>query len=106
MSTIVYGASDDLIELEGDVREEFGSYDSDSTYLAFSNGVVLDIAYTSVGFWRINFPAEHSELVSIIRARGEDEPNDADGCPGYSDKAIVEGATWVVAGTNFAKAAV
>jgi hypothetical protein len=31
MGLRIYGASDDLIEIEGDVREEIGSYDKDCT---------------------------------------------------------------------------
>jgi len=37
----VYGASDDLIEIKGDIREEFSRYDSEGDYLAFSDGTVL-----------------------------------------------------------------
>lgn len=53
----VYGASDDLIEIRGDIVEEFGGYDTDERpgYLAFSDGTILRIQYgiNDEGIWRI-----------------------------------------------------
>lgn len=94
MSVIVYGASDDLIELEGEIREEFSAYNGGR--LAFSNGVLLDLEYDRNGTWRITALAGR-ELVAHFPARGEDEGNDEDGCPGYSEKAYVTGPIeWVM----------
>lgn len=49
MALTLEGASDDLIELEGDIREEFAAT---SGTLVFSNGVVAHIRFGSA--WRIN----------------------------------------------------
>lgn len=50
----VNGASDDLIEIGGAIREEFTLQDDEGgDLLAFSNGVVLRIRYTDDGVWRI-----------------------------------------------------
>lgn len=101
--TVVYGASDDLIEIEGHLREEFGAYDSDPQYLAFANGVVLKVTYDNEGIWRIQ-PRAGADRVEIVFARGDDEPHDEDGVAGYSDKAVILNAgSWVVAGGNFHK---
>ncbi len=57
MKLKVYGSSDDLIEIEGDCREEFNHYDSsdeESSYLVFSDGTVLKVFYNSEGIWKIN----------------------------------------------------
>lgn len=54
MRVEVTGASDDLIELSGDIRDEFGAYDSDGDYLAFSDGTVLRIVYGEHGIWRVS----------------------------------------------------
>ncbi len=105
MRTIVYGASDDLIEVEGAIREEFNPNYSDDgpTYLGFSNGVVLKVEYDDEGTWAIAPRAGHS-LVEVVFARGEEQAADKDGCPGYSDKAIISGeVTWVVCGQSWAK---
>jgi hypothetical protein len=54
----VYGASDDLIELDGnngDVNEEFGVYldNGEARYLGFSDGTVLRAVYDEDGIWRL-----------------------------------------------------
>ena len=95
MSTIVYGASDDLIEIDGDISEEFSSYDEDGdgALLAFSTGTVLRVKYDKNGVWRIT-PVVGPPC-TIVQAPEDDEDN-------YSDRATIEGATWVVLGTAIA----
>lgn len=55
--TTITGASDDLIEIDGQIREEFphNPYDNDSkeALLAFSDGTLLGILYDSDGIWRV-----------------------------------------------------
>ncbi|MCP5065128.1 MAG: hypothetical protein GY946_01055 [bacterium] len=46
--TYVYGASDDLIEVEGDFRGEFSCYDEE-VILTFSDGTVLTAKYGKPG---------------------------------------------------------
>lgn len=92
MSVLVYGASDDLVELDGDVYEEFNCV-SGKAKLAFSNGVLLKLKYD--GVWRITVLAGES-LVAHFPSRGEDAGNDEEGVPGYSEKAYVTGPIeWV-----------
>lgn len=49
----IFGASDDLIEIEDDngPGEEFCSYDGG--YLGFSTGLLVKIEYTGLGEWKI-----------------------------------------------------
>jgi len=92
MSVKVYGASDDLVEIEGDIYEEFNPpYGEDGpSYLGFSNGVVLEIEYTNSGMWRVR-PVANGELVNIEFATDIDD--------NYTDTATVEGdISWVVFG--------
>ena len=95
MSIIVFGASDDLIEIDGDISEEFqylNNYDGD--LLAFSDGTLLRIAYTR-GIWRIT-PVLYgtAELVILQCAENDDE--------NYSDTAYLEGVVnWVVHGVEY-----
>jgi len=51
----VYGASDDLVVIEGDINEEFSFYSEEeqSRFLAFSDGTLLTVRYDSDGIWRI-----------------------------------------------------
>jgi hypothetical protein len=93
----VYGASDDLIEVEGDIREEFnilGAPEAGSV-LAFSNGVVLRVRFGLEGVWRITPVAGASqEKLSIVQAPERDSGN-------YSDRAFVhDHIEWVVLGSE------
>jgi len=94
---IITGASDDLIELDGDIREEFGCYDSGKMYLAFSDGTLLSIIYGegTEAFWRIN--RIHIGSASYSKHEATDEDKD------YSDRVTLEGdITWVLLGKELA----
>lgn len=96
----VNGASDDLIEIGGAIREEFTlKEDEEGDLLAFSNGVVLRIRYTNDGVWRIEpLASRPGDELDIVPAVGEDDDN-------YSDEAtfLVDGKVWVVHGTEMAR---
>lgn len=85
----VYGASDDLVEIEGSIRAEF-DYTGDNGLLAFSDGTVLRIQYTNPGVWRITPVVRGTASVSIDLC-SEELSN------GYTDVAIIKGhVDWVV----------
>lgn len=69
MSTTVYGASDDLIEFEGDVTGEVGAYgyedDNGSVLLIFSDGTLLKCWYGEEGIWCLRLLAK-GELLDHI----------------------------------------
>lgn len=101
---MIYGASDDLIESRGAVDEEYGAaYNRPTTVVvktASGQTVWLHAEHDpdGTGEWRVYPVSGHGrtlrdghELVTIVPARGEDAGDDEDGCPGYSDKAIVCG---------------
>lgn len=106
MSLTVYGASDDLVEVEGDVREEFNPGDGPS-YLAVSDGTVLRITYD--GQWHISCVAVGTAEYTHDVATAEDGDPREDGSPCYSDRVTLTfpptalGATveWVVFGDRF-----
>lgn len=50
-SVTVHGASDDLIEIEGCITEEFGAWKCEGKSLAFSDGTVISVRYTDEGCW-------------------------------------------------------
>jgi hypothetical protein len=98
----LYGVSDDLIEVRGATIEECDPpYGKPATIIVEARtdtGVVdvrvrawYDAARTDE--WRFTELDGHG-LVTITPARGEDAGNDADGCPGYSDKVTVRGGIW------------
>lgn len=56
MGITIYGSSDDLVEIEGDINEEFNwcSELGESRYLAFSDGTLLRVRYDDNGIWRLH----------------------------------------------------
>lgn len=96
MTTTIYGASDDLIEIRGDIEEEFGCYDDEGGVLAFSNGVLLSARYDDDGVWRFD-PIRGAGHVSIAKGVPDDDDN-------YTDRVtITDPIEWVVYGTQHAR---
>jgi len=95
----VYGASDDLIEIEGDLREEFsypcGDDDDKKVYLGFSDGTLLSVRYD--GYWRFGRMVKGSAEFS------KEEASDPD--RNYSDRVTLVGdVRWVLMGSQFDQA--
>lgn len=93
----VYGASDDLIEIEGDIREEFSFYsrDKESRLLAFSDGTLLRIIYDDDGIWRISLIARGRSDFSKQEGSVPEDTNDIVTLAG-------ETISWVVLGEQSA----
>lgn len=90
----IYGASDDLIEVSGQLSEEFNPINDKESYLVFSDGTVLEVIYGQGGFWRIN-----RLVVGTSNYRKEEG---TDPVENYSDHVFLEGdISWVVFGSEF-----
>lgn len=88
----MYGASDDLIELEGDIDEEIGAFDVVRKFV-MSEGTSGTIEYTEDGVWRINILKTGSAVVVIDHPTNEEIEEDTN----YTDKALVSGKIeWIV----------
>lgn len=95
---IVSGASDDLIEISGDINEEFpwqkpGYGQPSGDLLAFSDGTVLRIRLGGDG-WRITRVAAGTSAFTLKQHTDGEEG---------TDTATLETAEWVVHGTGMAK---
>lgn len=94
----IYGASDDLIEIEGDLEQEFYCYGADEEegmYLAFSDGTLLSVHYSNLGIWRLQLVVEG--LSDFSKVEGTD--NDF-----HSDKITLDGPiTWAILGSELAR---
>jgi hypothetical protein len=97
VSITIYGASDDLIEVDGDISEEFTLHHAGETgdLLAFSDGTVLRIGITHAGIWRIHPIVRGSAELTIEQFAESDDAN-------YTDRATLSGAVWVVHGVDHA----
>ncbi|HEX2868667.1 MAG TPA: hypothetical protein VHO03_16625 [Ignavibacteriales bacterium] len=89
----VYGSSDDLVEIEGDIVEEFSHYGDESCLLAFDNGVILECRYEDDGIWRFRVKSQGNTTVNVIPP---DLTKDE-----YSETVVIDAPVKVVAfGTN------
>lgn len=100
MNTVtIYGRSDDLIEVDGDIREEWSpEHDDQPTFLAFSDGTVLSVRYGEHdACWRIALV--HKGSAEFKKTEGtEDDGGD------YSDRVTLTGdIRWVVLGSQIAR---
>ena len=105
MKTKIYGASDDLIEIEGAISEEANHYDAKDVLIEASDGTKAKISYN--GEWKINVEVKGSKYLGLIYSVGDDASHifdDAVGCTSYSDVLVLdEGIDWVKIGRKLFK---
>ena len=97
MTTKIYGASDDLVEIEGDVEDEICCYGTDDegavpVLLVCSDGTILNVKYGKggMGIWGITLLAKGGMYGGI------DQCIDEDADP-YSDVATFhDGLSWII----------
>lgn len=78
MTTQITGASDDLIEVYGDVDEEFDAWDSKgfNGYVVCSDGTVLHAQYGEGGIWRFNPLVKGTLFEKVVQGSVEEDTFD------------------------------
>lgn len=99
MSTEIYGISDDLIELEGDVRGEVGYYSDDEkgALIICSDMTLLEVKYGKDGkaIWGVRLVEKGSLFKRIDQCTDEDADM-------YSDVAhFKDGLKWAYVATGY-----
>jgi len=89
MSIKIYGASDDLIEIEGDLKEEFNHYSDEPVLIAVSEGTLLRVVYDGDGIWRITKVTGGSATMEKIEGDVEKDTNDVVTLSGVDFKWVV-----------------
>ena len=100
MSTKVYGASDDLVEIEGDVYGESGCYGCDKGVLVVaSDGTVLTATYgkADLGIWDITAIRQGKLFDGIVTC------DDADADPNSDVAHFRDGLKWAFTATEWEK---
>jgi hypothetical protein len=95
----IWGASDDLLEVDGDVYEEFSVYGTASDeplFVAVSDGSLWKVTYDDDGCWRVASVVVGANKHTRIEADGVEAEDRADGTCGYSDVVTIQGdVAWV-----------
>lgn len=76
MQTTITGASDDLIELEGQLHEELNPRGDEPSLLAFSDGTILEVEYDKDGIWRVRQIAKGACEFALKAGSVEDDTPD------------------------------
>lgn len=102
MITKIYGASDDLVEIDGAVCEEHDCYDHKRPIkITCSDGTIGTIFYG--GEWKIKMEYCGTKFLKLIESVGDDgtHENEAKNCTSYSDVLILnDGIEWVKIGSK------
>lgn len=103
--TIVYGASDDLIEFDGEFTGEVGCYGTDDkehgVLVVLSDGTLLEVKYgkNDAGIWEIKLVKAGALFIGIEQCDSEDDDP-------HSDVArFKQGIKWAYAATEWEKVA-
>lgn len=99
MKTKLYGASDDLIEIEGAISDEIGCYNDGPISFVASDGTKGKIKYD--GDWRIDYVGGEmvDKFIKSVGDEAEHTEPDAKGCSSYSDVLIFKpGLLWLKVG--------
>lgn len=74
----ITGASDDLIEIDGDISEEFMYYPDDekNCYLAVSDGTLITVRYDEDGIWRFDVIVRGAARVGKVTGDVTQDTND------------------------------
>lgn len=99
MFTRIYGASDDIIVIDGQISEEVDAYSSTDEPFKFKTSEGTKGSITYDGEWKITLTEEGPDFVKLIEAVGDDNvhtEDDTKNIPSYSDVLILDGdLEWV-----------
>jgi hypothetical protein len=93
MDTVtIYGASDDLIEVDGAIEEEFAARMDGAALVTCSDGTALRVVYDDDGIWRVTPVARGAGDLVVTQCAATDDD--------YTDRATItaDHITWVACG--------
>lgn len=90
----MWGASDDLIEIDGHIIEELNPTGDDGDILVCSDGSAFKVTYD--GCWRFVPLSRGTATYTKVEAIGDEAGRRPDGTSGYSDVVTLDGdIKWV-----------
>ena len=102
----IYGASDDLVEIDGIIYDEHGCYDHKKPIkITTSSGTIASIFYN--GEWDIKVKNRGFDFIGLVSKLTNDDLEHvypAEGCSSYSDVLLIEDTIdWVKIGSKVYK---
>jgi hypothetical protein len=91
MKTKIYGASDDIIEIEGEVDDEIDCYNATNKQIKCSDGTEARIKYD--GNWNIIVKKRGKLFDKLVLPYPDEKPHTDDdciGCTSYSDVLVLK----------------
>jgi hypothetical protein len=102
---LIYGYSDDLIEIEGDIREEFSAATNETGWLALSCGTLIRYKYDDDGIWRFQVSEDAGRFATHWVSVEEGAERDDTNVPEYSQVVRIDvNVRWVLHGEDLARA--
>lgn len=99
MFTRIYGASDDLIEIDGQINDEVDAYSASDEPVKFKTSLGTKGTISYDGEWKITIKEEGDDFVRVVESVGDDNTHtedDTKNIPSYSDVLILSGdLEWV-----------
>lgn len=99
MFTRIYGASDDLIEIDGQISDEVDAYSASDEPVKFKTSLGTKGTIIYNGEWKITITEEGSDFMRVVESVGDDDDHtedDTKNIPSYSDVLILSGdLEWV-----------
>ena len=108
MFTRIYGASDDLIEIDGQISDEVDAYSASDEPVKFKTSLGTKGTISYDGEWKITIKEEGPDFVRVVESVGDDNDHtedDTKNIPSYSDVLILDGdLDWIkVKGKKYKK---
>lgn len=94
MFTRIYGASDDLIEIDGQISDEVDAYSASKEPVKFKTSLGTKGTILYNGEWKITITEEGSDFMRVVESVGDDDDHtedDTKNIPSYSDVLILSG---------------
>lgn len=95
----IYGHSDDLIEVEGDIQDEYDVGSAGKGYVAISDGTLILCIYEG-GMWLLRLITSGGSRITMAANQGPDSDQYSDVMTIESDKPF----EWVMCGQGFTSA--
>lgn len=94
----IYGASDDLLEIDGALIEDEVNVIDKPFHIKCADGTIATFTYDDNGEWKCNVKAKGINFIEVISSVGDDGEHEGNAidCTSYSDVLVIrEPLQWI-----------